>query len=67
MNRHTTPDRIGGGLSCITCRWSMPLVEDDMQRMECRRYPPQIAADDGRLVRLFAQVDEEDWCGEHER
>lgn len=56
--------------SCIDCRYSQPahMTTDDAIVLECHRHPPTVTLaghDIDDIVRLWPQVDPDDWCGEH--
>ncbi|MBV6448541.1 MAG: hypothetical protein FCKEOINB_02197 [Nitrosomonas sp.] len=56
-----------GNQTCVSCAHSEPAIDDEaVPYLQCRRFPPQFGVVDGEMVRAWAQVDESDWCGEHQ-
>lgn len=51
---------------CPECVWSRVIANgvDERPRLECWRYPPTMVWVGDQIVRVRAQVDEDEYCGE---
>jgi hypothetical protein len=48
---------------CKTCRfWHVEFDDNDTNK--CRRFPPTIFTDHGKLYNFFPRTVYDDWCGE---
>lgn len=56
-------------MTCSTCRFADPTIQDADLLLTCHRYPPVIVAVNGgpdEAGQAWPNVDSTDWCGEHQ-